>query len=120
RTTYSSSSWSVLGKFTGANAYEAQPSMVALDAGGSKDLLLVFTGSDFLLHGVTRDSATHNWGTPALVDNSAAPAGARASETSLTTMPGGKAMLLWRGSNNGGCYSMLDATCGFLTAQAPI
>lgn len=109
RTTFSSSSWSTFGKFTGATAYEAQPALVALDVGGSKDLLLVFTGSDFLLHGVSRDAASHTWGTPSLVDPSAAPAGARASETSLVAMPGGKAMLLWRGSNNAGYYSIYDS-----------
>jgi hypothetical protein len=112
RTTFSSSSWSALGKFTNANAYESQPSMVALDSGGAKDLLMVYTGSDFLLHYVSRDSATHTWGTPGLVDSAASTAGARDSETSMVTMPGGKAMLLWRGTNNAGYYSIWDPSTG--------
>ncbi len=117
RTTYSSSAWSTLGKFTNANAYESQPSMVALDTGGAKDLLLVYTGNDILLHWVTRDSATHNWGTPAVVDSAAATAGASSSETSLAAMPGGKAMLVWRGSNNAGYYSIWDPSKGFAAPQ---
>ena len=113
RTTYSSNAWSVLGKFTSANAAEAQPSMVALDQGGAKDLLLVYTGSDVLLHFVTRDSATHVWGTPMVVDSAAATAGANPSETSLAAMSGGKAMLVWRGTNNAGYYAVWDPTTGF-------
>jgi hypothetical protein len=117
RTTYSSSAWSTLGKFTGASAYESQPSMVALDTGGAKDLLLVYTGDDILLHYVTRDSATHTWGTAAVVDSAAATAGANPSETSLASMPGGKAMLVWRGSNNAGYYSVWDPAKGFAAPQ---
>ena len=112
RETYSSSTWSTLGKFNNASAFPSQPSMVALDAGGASDLLMVYTGSDLVLHGVTRTSTGHVWGAPVVVDTAATPA-STASETTLVAMPGGRAMLLYRATNNRGYYSVWDPQTGF-------
>jgi hypothetical protein len=112
RTTYSSSSFSTLGKFSGVTAYEAQPSMTALDTGGANDLLMVYTGGDSVLRWVGRSASSHTWNSPTIVDASAVTA-STPTETSLVAMPGGKAMLLFRGTNNQPYFSIWDPASGF-------
>jgi hypothetical protein len=89
------------------------PAMTALDAGGAQDLLLVYEAKDNVLHYVTRDATTHSWGVPAVVDTAAITAGARASEMALASMPAGKAMLVWRASNDAGYFSVWDPGAGW-------
>lgn len=108
RETYAIGSWSATSKFTNVNAYDAAPVIIALDPGGTKDLLMVYIGSDLLLHVGTRDASNKVWNAPTLFDTAAS-----STETALTALPGGKAMLVYKASNGQGYYSIWTPGTGF-------
>lgn len=112
RETYSSSSWSQVGKFATATSYGTAPSMVALDGTSSKDFLTVYVGDDLLLHAVARDASSHTWGSTSVVDTGATTS-ASDLETSLAPITGGRAMLVYRSAAGTGYYSVWDASSGF-------
>jgi hypothetical protein len=92
-------------------AYAAAPAIVALDAGGTKDELMVYSGSDLLLHVATREASNKVWNTATLFDTAAS-----SSEIALGALPGGKAILVYKASNNQGYYSVWAPNAGFSPA----
>jgi hypothetical protein len=102
-----SGSWS-LTKFTNATAYPSTPAIVALDPGGARNELLVYAGSDLLIHVAARNSSNGSWNAPILFDTAAS-----ATDFALQALPGGKAMLVYRDGNNKGFYSVWADTTGF-------
>lgn len=108
RETYSSGSWSAVTKFSGVSAYDAAPAVVALDPGGPKDLLMVYSGADLLMHVATREASNKVWNTSTLFDTAAS-----STEMALAALPGGKAMLVYRASNKQGYYSVWSLATGF-------
>ena len=108
RETYSSGSWSTITKFPAITAYAAAPVITALDPGGTKDELMVYGGSDLLLHVATREASNKVWNTPILFDTAAS-----STELTLAPLPGGKAMLVYKASNGKGYYSVWASGAGF-------
>ncbi|MEA2752360.1 MAG: hypothetical protein QOI41_6503 [Myxococcales bacterium] len=114
REQYSGSSWS-LTKFGGSASYPAQPAIVALDPGGTRDELLVYAGSDLLIHVAARVSSNKAWNTAILFDTAAS-----STDLALQAMPGGKAMLVYKSSSDGqGYYSVWTEATGF-AAPTPL
>lgn len=110
REQYSGSSWSPT-KFGGSASFPAQPAIVALDPGGMHDELLVYAGSDLLLHVATRVSTNKGWNTAFLFDTAAS-----STDLALQAMPGGKAMLVYKSASDGhGYYSVWSEAAGFAT-----
>lgn len=116
RNTFSSGQWSAPVKFTNAATFEAQPNVVGLEGSGTKDMLLVYTGSDLVLHFTARESSNKAWSTPAVVDT-AASTGDSASEASLVALAGGKALLVYRGVDHRGYWTVWDVANGFSTPK---
>jgi hypothetical protein len=106
RETYSTS-WNGFTRFPNADAYPAAPALTALDPGGTRDELLVYAGNDLLLHVAARTSGS-NWNTAILFDTAAT-----STELALQSLPGGKALLVYKASNNQGYYSVWSASTGF-------
>jgi hypothetical protein len=108
RENFASGSWSSVTKFTGADAYDVAPALVALDPGGTRDELMVFTGKDLLLHVAARVATNKAWNAAILFDTAAS-----STELALQALPGGKAMLVYKASNGQGYYAVWDANTGF-------
>ena len=88
-----------------STAYAAQPTMVGMN-GGSKDLMMLYTGSDLALHSITRESSNKAWNTSVLVNDTA-----QTNDTpTLVALPGGKAMAVWRAVSKQAFYSIFDPT----------
>ena len=104
RQTYSGS-WGAPLPIVGADAFAQAPAMVAMDGGG-KDLLLVYVGTDLLLHSAARDGSTKAWAAPQLVDSAASPS----EPPELAPMTNGRAMLVWKGADGRPYFSVFDAT----------
>jgi hypothetical protein len=103
RQDYASGAWGAQTPFTGLQAYPLQPALVAMDL-GPKDLMLAYVGSDLLIHSTTRDRTTKAWGIPVLVDTTASTT----DPPELAPMPGGRAMLIWKASNEQAYFSVYD------------
>jgi hypothetical protein len=101
----SSSSWGAALTISSATTLMSQPAMATMN-GGSKDLLMVYTGSDLALHSVTRDASNKAWNTPVLVDDSAQPSDSPA----VAPMSNGRAMVVWKASNGQAFWSLYDPT----------
>jgi hypothetical protein len=108
RENFASGSWSSVTKFTGSDAYAAAPAIVALDPGGTRDELMVYTGKDLLLHVAARVATNKAWNAAILFDTAAS-----STELALQALPGGKALLVYKASNNQGYYAVWDAATGF-------
>lgn len=102
-----SSSWSFT-KFTNATAYPSTPAIVGLDPAGTRNELLVYAGSDLLIHVVARVSSNNNWNAPILFDTAAS-----STDFALQALPGGKAMLVYRAANNQAYYAVWAESTGF-------
>lgn len=107
RETYATS-WSGYTRFTSANAFPAAPALTALDPNGTRDMLMVYAGNDLLIHVAARVSSNKAWNTPILFDTAAS-----SSELALQALPGNKAMLVYKASNNKGYYSVWTESTGF-------
>ncbi len=107
RETYSASSWGPWIKAP-EKAFGTAPALVALEPGASRDLLLVWTESDNLLHFAARNSLNPTWSADMIVDSAAA-----STEATLTSLADGTALLVYRGSNNQGYFSIYDPDKGF-------
>jgi hypothetical protein len=106
-----SSSWSFT-KFTNSTAYPSPPAIVALDPAGTRDELLVYAGSDLLIHVAARVSSNKAWNAPILFDTAAS-----SSDFALQALPGGKAILVYVDSANKGFYSVWAEGTGFAPPQ---
>lgn len=103
-----SGSWSFT-KFTNATAYPSTPAIVALDnPGGTRDELLVYAGSDLLIHVAARVSSNKAWNAPILFDTAAS-----STDFALQALPGGKAMLIYRDASNKAFFSVWSESTGF-------
>jgi len=105
RVSSSTSSWGSPIAISSASTYMSQPAMTAMN-GGTKDLLMVYIGSDLALHSVTREASNKAWNTPVLVDDAAQPSEAPA----VAPMSNGRAMAVWKASNGQAFYSVYDPT----------
>jgi hypothetical protein len=105
RQTYSGGSWGGPITIPSADAFAQPPAMVPMD-GGTKDLLLVYVGADLLLHSTTREQSNKAWNTAILVDSAASPN----EPPELAPMPNGRAMLVFKASNNQAYFSVYDPT----------
>lgn len=108
-----SSSWSQT-KFGGAAAYPAQPAIVALDPAAGREELLVYAGSDLLIHVAARVSTNHLWNTAILFDTAAS-----STDLALQALPNGKALLVYKASDGHGYYSVWTEATGF-AAPTPL
>ncbi|GAC1554047.1 MAG: hypothetical protein NVS3B10_15560 [Polyangiales bacterium] len=106
-----SGSWTFT-KFTGntlAPAYPAMPAIVGLDnPGGTRNELLVYAGSDLLIHVAVRASSNGSWTNPILFDTAAS-----STDFALQALPAGKAILVYRDAANKGFYSVWSEATGF-------
>jgi hypothetical protein len=102
-----SGSWAYT-KFTNATAYPSTPAIVALSPAGGRDALLVYAGSDLLIHVAARASSNHNWNPPILFDTAAS-----STDFALQALPGGKAILIYRDASNKAFYSVWAEATGF-------
>jgi hypothetical protein len=102
---FTSGKWSDATKIEGAQGlpHEA-PSLVAL-AGAADDALIVYQGTDLLLHWSTRETSTQKWAAPALVDTTTPSEGG----PRLAAMANGRAMLVWKSVSGAPWYSVFDA-----------
>jgi hypothetical protein len=86
-----------------STAYAAAPAMTAMN-GGTKDLIAIYTGTDLALHSVTRESSNKAWNVAVKVDDTA-----QTNDTpTVVSLPGGKAMVIWRAVSKQAFYSVLD------------
>jgi hypothetical protein len=108
RETFASGSWSTITKFPNITAYAAPPAIVALDPGGTDDELMVYAGSDLLMHVATRAASNKVWSAPILFDTAAT-----SSEIALGALPGGKAIVVYKGGNGQGYYAVWSMSTGF-------
>lgn len=110
RETYSSGSWASITKFPGATAYPMAPAIAAIDSasGVTKDMLMVYSGSDLLMHVATRTASNKVWNAPILFDTAAS-----SSDIAMIGLPNGKAMLVYKASNGQGYYSVWAEGTGF-------
>jgi len=106
-----SGSWAFT-KFTNATAYPSTPAIVGLDPGGTRNELLVYAGSDLLIHVAARVSSNGSWNAPILFDTAAS-----ATDFALQALPGGKAILVYRDGSNKGFYSVWAEATGFAPPQ---
>jgi hypothetical protein len=97
------SSWQPPDQPTGASIQKTlPPSMVAL-TGGSQDLLLVYLrNADYKIMSVARASGA--WGAPVLLDATAYSN----DPLALAALPGGRALLVYRGSDQKPYFSVYD------------
>ena len=100
-----SGAWGAPLPVAGADAFSQAPAMVAMD-GGTKDLLLVYVGTDLLLHFTVREASTKVWGAASLVDSAASPSDA----PELAQMPNGRAMLVFKGTDGHAFFTVFDPT----------
>lgn len=84
------------------------PTMVALEAGASKDILMVWPGKDLLLHAATRDALNHSWSAASLVDQAAS-----STEISIAPLADGTAMMVFRSSTDDKGYYSIWSQPGF-------
>jgi hypothetical protein len=99
--TQTSTSWGAQTKISGAQAFEEAPAVVALES-GAEDLLVVYMGTDLLLHSVARTKSTGAWKAPILVDTAANASGA----PSVSELEDGRVLLVWQGVNGTPLYSI--------------
>jgi len=105
RQTYSSGAWGTPIPIASAEALAQAPALVALSANATKDMLMVYVGSDLLLHSTTRTTSNKAWNTAILVDTTASPTGV----PQLAAIANGRAMLVWRASNGTPFFSVFDS-----------
>jgi hypothetical protein len=98
--TQTSTSWGAQTKIAGAQTFDEGPAVVALES-GAEDLLIVYLGTDLLLHSVARTKSTGVWKSPILVDTAANASGPPA----VTELPDGRVLLVWQGVNGTPLYS---------------
>jgi len=108
RENFASGTWSSITKFSSNDAFGAAPALVALDPGGTRDELMVYTGKDLLLHVAARVATNKAWNAAILFDTAAS-----STELALQALPGGKALLVYKASNSLGYYAVWDANTGF-------
>lgn len=101
--TKSGERWSAATAVPGAATNPDDPMLAAIDD-GADDLLAVYVGNDYRLHSVSRARASGSWGTPILVDTTAEPR----NEPSLTSLGGGRALLVWKAVNAQAYGSVFD------------
>jgi len=106
-------SWSQT-KFSGPSAFPAQPAIVALDPAAGRDELLVYAGTDLLIHVAARVSSNKAWNTAILFDTAAS-----STDLALQALPNGKALLVYTTSDNRGYYSVWSEATGF-AAPTPL
>lgn len=103
--TFASGAWSAATPIAGAKVLVPQPpALVALD-GGAEDALVVYTGSDLVLHSSARAASGQTWSAPIIVDTLAIVD----DVPSLAPLSGGRAMLVWKSTNGTPYYSIYDA-----------
>ncbi len=103
RVSSSGSTWGAPLKVPAATAYFDAPALVAMN-GGSADLIMLYTGTDFALHSVTRAASNKAWSSPVVVDDSAQPI----EPPAVVEMANGRAMVVWKASNDQAFYSIYD------------
>ncbi len=99
--TFSQNAWSSAA-IVATGASGLGPAMTSLE--GTKDLVLVYQGTDLVLRYLLRDAATKAWSTPAVVDTTANSDG----RPEIAPMKHGRAMLVWK-QNDHPLFSAFDA-----------
>ena len=99
--TSNGTNWDASAPIAAAQSYNGQTPVIAALT-GPEDLMVAYQGPDLKLHSVTRMKATGAWNAPILVDTAASPNGAPA----IYTLSEGRAILVWRGSDNTASYSI--------------
>jgi hypothetical protein len=111
RETYSAASWGPWIKVP-EKAYGTAPTLIALEPGAAKDLLLVWTETDNLLHAAVRDATSHAWSADMLIDSAAA-----ATDVAAASLANGNAIVVYRASNGQAYTTTYDAAKGFSPPQ---
>jgi hypothetical protein len=107
-------SWQTAHKQGGAAVQNTIPPVVVALSGGGAELLAAYLRlSDYKVMAVARTSGT--WGTPMLVDANAFSN----DPVALGALPGGKALLVFRGTDNKPYFSTWDGATTW-TAPAPV
>jgi hypothetical protein len=107
RETYSSNTWGPWIKAP-EKAIGNAPALVALEPGGARDLLLLWTEDDVTLHAAAREPLNKTWSQDYVVDSAAAT-----TEVASTALADGTAVIVYRASNNQGYFTIYDPAHGF-------
>ncbi len=102
--------WLVPRTLVQSGAFSGPVSVTAIEGSATEDALVVYAGEDLILRGVARDTSgqSKTWKSPVIVDNAAI-----AIEHRLVSLPGGKAMLVYLGSNDAPYVSIYTPGAGF-------
>lgn len=100
--------WLVPKTVAASGAFSGPVAVAAIEGSATEDALVVYAGSDLVLRGAARDISSKNWKTPVVVDNAAV-----AIEYRLVGLPGGRALLVYLGSNDTPYVSVYTPGGGF-------
>jgi hypothetical protein len=95
-----------------SGAFSGPISVGAIEGSATEDALVVYADENLLLRGLARDLGSKSWKAPVLVDSAAT-----AIEHRLIGLPGGRAMLVYLGSNDAPYVSIYKPGSGF---SAPV
>lgn len=101
-------SWLVPKTLVQSGAFSGPVSVSAIEGSATEDALVVYADENLLLRGVARNLGSKAWKPAVLVDNAAI-----AIEHRLVSLPGGRAMLVYLGSNDTPYVSVYSPGNGF-------
>lgn len=109
RSLSSAGNWLVPKTIVASGAFSGPAAVTAIEGSATEDALVVYVDdATAVLRAVARQTASKNWGSPMMVDNAAL-----ALEYQVAPLPGGKAMLVYLGSNDAPYVSVYTPGSGF-------